>query len=144
MLRAARPCATASSAPRSISTASVSDLIQSVEALQVLPVGEGQDDAVGDLEPLLLPHRVDPVHEVDHPPLELELGVEAGVERDRERALLRERPAVGGGALDEDLLRRELVPLRADAAVGEPLEPPGRERLAQGAGARRRAAGRAA
>src|SRR5688500_19873362 len=67
-------------------------LFRSLEARQVVPVRKREDDAVGDLEALLLPHRVHRVDEVVDAALRLELGVETDVERDRERVALGQRP----------------------------------------------------
>src|SRR5581483_5800578 len=84
---------------------------------------------VGDLEALVLPQLVDLPDEVVHAALELELVVERDVERDRHALGGRDRPALAAAALDEHLVRLELVAGGAEAAAVELLEPAGLERL---------------
>src|SRR5918996_2271387 len=87
---------------------------------EVAVAGERKDDPVGDLKAGLLPERVDLVDEVEHAPLELELGIDRRIDPDREA--LRVRPARLLLALDDELVRLELVARRAYASTLERLE----------------------
>ena len=90
-------------------------------------------DPVRQLEPLLLAHPVQGVNQVVDTPLELELGVERRVERHGDALLRGDGPALLAGALDEDLVRTEVVAEDAEAAALELLELARRESGAHGA-----------
>ena len=66
--------------------------------------------------------------EVEHPALELELGVERGVERHGDSVVGRDRPALEPSPLHEHLVRVELMTGDAEAAASELLELPRLER----------------
>ena len=83
---------------------------------------ERQRDAVGQLEPGVLAHRVDPVDQLVDAALERQLVVDRGVERDGDAVVAGDRPALLAGPLDEHLVRAELVPGGAEAAAAELLE----------------------
>src|SRR5262249_17312974 len=97
------------------------------EAKQLL-VGDPEPDAVGDLEPALLPQQLDVADQVVAARLESELVVEADVERDGDGAVRRDRPALFADPLDEHLLRLEHVAVHLEPSVLELLEPALRER----------------
>src|SRR5581483_5506034 len=75
---------------------------------------------VGQLEPALLPQRVQRVDDVVRAPLPLEVLVELEVEPDGDP--LRVGPAALLRALDEQLVRPELLPGRPDAPLPQLLE----------------------
>src|SRR4051812_1315510 len=94
----------------------------------LLVTRERQDDAVGELEPLLAAEAVDLVDQVADAALELELRVQGQVERDGEAVLARDGPAFLAAALDEHFLRRQLVAVDTEAPFAELLELPRLER----------------
>ncbi len=87
-------------------------------------------DPVGQLESLLLAHRVDLVDQVEDERLELELGIERGVERDSDAVGACHGPPLLAGSLDQDLVWGELVLGDSEAAAVELVELAARERLA--------------
>ena len=95
--------------------------------------GQGQGDPIGDLEAELLAHRVDLVDRLARAALELEVGVELEVERDRQTVLAGDCPALLAAPLDEHLLRRELVTVDPQPTAVELLEIARLELCAHGA-----------
>src|SRR6266540_5187166 len=83
---------------------------------------ERDDDSVGQLEPGLLAHRVQPVDQVEDAALELELFVEGRVECDGDAVAARDRPALLPGPLDEHLLGGEVAARGPEASVRELIE----------------------
>ena len=87
-------------------------------------------DPVGQLEALLLAHRVDLVDQVEDARLELELWVEPSVERDRHAVGARHGPALLAGSLDEHLVGGELVLADSEVAAVKLIELAAGKRLA--------------
>src|SRR4051812_21921268 len=99
-------------------------LLDPVFVLEEVALGgrERDPDPIGQLEPLLAAHRVDPVDQVEDQSLELELEVEPRIECDREPIATRDGPAFPARPLDEHFVGPELVAEHPEAAALELLE----------------------
>ena len=95
----------------SIETASTSPLIQSACSASRSAYAGGSVTAIRSVSsrPASRRRRFSSWIEVEDAALELELGVERRVERDRDAVLGRDRPALAADPLDEHLVRLELV-----------------------------------
>src|SRR5918994_107830 len=67
-------------------------------------LGQRDSDAIGEGKPCVLTHRVELMDEVEDAGLESQLVVELGRDRDGERVVFGERPALTGASLDEHLV----------------------------------------
>ena len=122
--------ARSAASPSSTETASVSLHEAVAVALEQVGVREPEPDAVGDREPALPAQHVHLVHAVEQARLEHQLVVERRLERDRDAAVARDRPALAADVLDEHLLGLEHVPVDLEPAAVELLELAARELLA--------------
>ena len=132
---APRPSRSRASPSTRISVASTSPLIQSPWRSTSSASAAGTVRTIRSVSsrPSLLAHRVHLADQVVDAALELELGVERRVERDRDAVRRRDRPALAAAALDEHLVRLELVAGGAEAAAAELLELARLQRLLHGA-----------
>ena len=77
---------------------------------EVAVLRKRDDDAVGDLETRVLAEPLDRVDQVVTRPSSSSSGSRRGVERDRQAVVLGQRPALGRGPFDEDLLSASSCP----------------------------------
>ena len=119
--------------PTPTSTASVS-LRDPVGVLEQLVVAGGnrQGDAIGQLEPCVLPHRVDAVDQLVDAALECQLLVDGRVDRDGHARVTGDGPPVLPGPFDENLLRGQLMAGNPESAALELLEVARLKRSAHG------------
>src|SRR3972149_570955 len=95
-------------------------------------IGEREPDAVGELEPSFLSHRVHRVDQVVHPAAHQKALVQLEIERHGHAVRGRHRPPFLAATLDENLSGGELVPSRTKATVRKLLELARHERGANG------------